>query len=92
MRSALSSICDISATSQPPVMATPLNVRDRVWPSLRAVTVNDLYSFDTNAKVDIGMFVDIIGRHFKQPKEGLGNDNSPTAHMWRTMMFPDNPL
>ena len=36
-------------------------------------------------------FIDIIGRNFKQPKEGLGFDNSPTAHMWRTMMYPDNP-
>jgi hypothetical protein len=58
----------------------------------RMVTVNDLYAFDPNAKVSIEPFTDIIGRHFKQPKEGLGNDNSPTAHMWRTMMFPDNPL
>ena len=41
MRSALSSIFEASATSQPPVIATPLNVRDRVCPSLRAVTVND---------------------------------------------------
>jgi hypothetical protein len=32
--------------------------------------------------------VDIIGRNFKQPKEGLGLDNSPSAHMWRTMMWP----
>ncbi len=43
-------------------------------------------------KVSIDPFIDIIGRHFKQPKEGLGYDNSPTAHMWRTMMFPDRPL
>jgi hypothetical protein len=56
------------------------------------VTVNDLYAFDPKAVVSIEPFTDIIGRHFKQPKEGLGNDNSPTAHMWRTMMFPDNPL
>ena len=41
MRSAFSSIFAASATSQPPVIGTPLNVRDRVWPSLRAVTVND---------------------------------------------------
>jgi hypothetical protein len=54
--------------------------------------VNDLYAFDPNAKVSMDPFIDIIGRQFKQPKEGLGNDGSPTAHMWRTMMFPDNPL
>lgn len=42
--------------------------------------------------MDIDPFIDIIGRHVKQPKEGLGNDGSPTAHRSRTMMFPDNPL
>lgn len=58
----------------------------------RMVTVNDLYAFDPNAVVSMEPFIDIIGRQFKQPKEGLGYDGSPTAHMWRTMMFPDNPL
>jgi hypothetical protein len=42
--------------------------------------------------VSIDPFRDIIGRHFKQPKEGLGNDNSPSAHMWRTLANPDQPL
>ena len=54
----------------------------------RLVTVNDLYAFDPNAKVSIDPFQDIIGRHFKQPKEGLGYDNSPSAHMWRTLARP----
>ena len=54
----------------------------------RMITVNDIYSFDPNAKVDLNDFVDIIGRNFKQPKEGLGFDNSPSAHMWRTLMWP----
>jgi hypothetical protein len=68
-------------------------VRNHRWYELpRLVTVNDLYSFDPNAKVSIEPFIDIIGRHFKQPKEGIGYDNSPTAHMWRTIMFPDRPL
>ncbi len=58
----------------------------------RLVTVNDLYAFDPNAKVSIDPFQDIIGRHFKQPKEGLGFDNSPSAHMWRTLSRPDSPL
>src|SRR5580698_6937895 len=58
----------------------------------RLVTVNDLYSFDPNHIVDPAKFTDIIGRHFKQPKEGLGNDNSATAHMWRTIANPDAPL
>jgi hypothetical protein len=58
----------------------------------RLVTVNDLYAFDPNAVVSIDPFIDIIGRHFKQPKEGLGNDNTAVAHMWRTIARPDTPL
>ena len=58
----------------------------------RLVTVNDLYAFDPNAKVSFDPFEDIVGRHFKQPKEGLGFDNSPSAHMWRTLARPDSPL
>ena len=37
-------------------------------------------------------FTDIVGRHFRQPKEGLGFDNSPVAHMWRAMIWPRNFL
>jgi hypothetical protein len=58
----------------------------------RLVTVNDLYAFDPNQKVAIDPFLDIVGRQFKQPKEGLGFDNSPVAHMWRTIARPDQPL
>jgi hypothetical protein len=58
----------------------------------RLVTVNDLYAFDPKAVVTIDPFTDIIGRQFKQPKEGLGYDNSPSAHMWRTIAHPDSPL
>jgi hypothetical protein len=54
----------------------------------RLITVNDIYSFDPNAKVDLHDFVDIIGRNFKQPIEGLGLDSSPSAHMWRTILWP----
>ena len=54
----------------------------------RMICVNDVYSFDPNAKVSIDDFVDIIGRNFRQPKEGLGWDSSPSAHMWRTLMRP----
>lgn len=54
----------------------------------RLICVNDLYAFDPNAKINLDDFVDIIGRHFRQPKEGLGWDNSPSAHMWRTIMWP----
>jgi hypothetical protein len=51
-----------------------------------------LYSFNPNAVVTLEPFLDILGRHFKQPKEGLGNDNSPVAHMWRALARPDSPL
>jgi hypothetical protein len=68
-------------------------VRNHKWyMEPRLVTVNDLYAFDPNAKVSIDPFIDVIGRHFKQPKEGLGYDNSPSAHMWRTLARPDSPL
>ena len=54
----------------------------------RLICVNDVYAFDPNAKVELEAFEDIIGRNFRQPKEGLGWDNSPSAHMWRTIMWP----
>jgi len=60
--------------------------------SARMICVNDLYSFDPNVVVRWEQFEDLIGRHFKQPKEGLGNDNSPSAHMWRTIIRPCNAL
>ena len=58
----------------------------------RMVTVNDLYSFDPNVRIDLAEFEDTLGRHFRQPAEGLGNDGSPVAHMWRTIANPDTPL
>lgn len=78
---------------QPYIEATYKYVRNHKWyMEPRLVTVNDLYAFDPNAKVSIEPFIDIIGRQFKQPKEGLGYDNSPVAHMWRTIANPDSPL
>ncbi|MGE5162635.1 MAG: hypothetical protein ACM3IH_01255 [Sphingobacteriales bacterium] len=44
---------------------------------MQLICVNDIYSFDPNAKVNLDDFVDIIGRNFKQRKEGLGLDSSP---------------
>ncbi|HWE49029.1 MAG TPA: hypothetical protein VG273_04545 [Bryobacteraceae bacterium] len=67
--------------------------RDHKWyMAARLVTLNDLYSFDPDHVVDPAKFSDIIGRNFKQPNEGLGNDNSAVAHMWRTIANPDAPL
>ena len=60
--------------------------------SSREITINDLYAFDPDVQVDVEEFTDIIGRNFKQPKEGLGFDGSPTAHMWRSIIWPNNFL
>src|SRR5438477_4120503 len=80
-------------TLPPHIEAAYKMLRNHKWyMEPRLVTVNDLYAFDPNAVVTIDPFVDIVGRHFKQPKEGLGNDNSPVAHMWRTIARPDSPL
>jgi hypothetical protein len=58
----------------------------------RLVTLNDYYAFDPNVDVPVDEFRDVIGRHFRQPEEGLGFDQSPVSHMWRTMINPDAPL
>jgi hypothetical protein len=64
----------------------------RWYMSARMITVYDVYAFDPKAVVDFASFTDIVGRHFKQPKEGLGFDGSPVAHMWRSMIWPNNFL
>ena len=56
------------------------------------VPIYDIYSFDDRVEVDPDIFTDIIGRNFKEPEEGLGFDGSPVAHMWRTMIWPNNFL
>jgi hypothetical protein len=58
----------------------------------RNVTINDLYAFEPGVVVKIDPFLEIVAKHFKNPKEGLGNDSSPVAHIWRTISMPDNPL
>ena len=64
----------------------------RWYTTARLLTVNDLYSFDPNVQVEFEEFEDIVGRNFRQPAEGLGFDGSPVAHMWRTMIWPNNFL
>ena len=58
----------------------------------RLICVNDLYAFDPDVRVELEEFADIVGRHFRQPKDGLGLDASPSAHMWRTIMWPTKYL
>ena len=67
--------------------------RDHKWyMSSRLITVNDLYAFDPDVHVELEEFTDVVGRNFRQPKEGLGFDGSPTAHMWRTINWPTRYL
>jgi hypothetical protein len=77
----------------PHIQADYKMLRNHKWyMEPRLVTVNDLYAFEAGVVVTLDPFMDVIGRHFKQPREGLGNDNSPVAHMWRAIANPDSPL
>jgi hypothetical protein len=58
----------------------------------RLVTLNDEYSFDKSITLTLDPFLDIIGRNFKQPPEGLGGDNTAASWMWRTIINPTRPL
>lgn len=64
----------------------------RWYMTSRIVTIYDTYAFAPGPDLDPGMFEDMLGRHFRQPKEGLGFDGSPVAHMWRSMIWPNNFL
>jgi hypothetical protein len=67
--------------------------RDHKWyMTSRLITVNDLYAFDPTVQVALEEFTDVVGRNFRQPKEGLGFDGSPSAHMWRTISGPTQYL
>jgi len=78
---------------EPYVEAAYQMARNHKWYDLaRMVTVNDLYSFEPGVVVELEQFTDLLGRHFKQPPEGLGFDNTPVAHIWRSIIWPDRPL
>jgi hypothetical protein len=64
----------------------------RWYMSARLVTIYDRYFFDDSPEPPCEIFEDIVGRHFRQPIEGLGFDSSPTAHMWRSIIWPHNFL
>ncbi|WP_445397995.1 hypothetical protein ACSMX9_27575 [Streptomyces sp. LE64] len=70
-----------------------LEARNHRWyMSARVVTLNDVYDFDPEEHVEFEDFEDVVGRNFRQPAQGLGFDGSPVAHMWRTMIWPNNFL
>ena len=78
---------------EPYVHAAYADARKHRWyMHARMITVNDTYGFDDTVNPSIDEFTDIIGRNFRQPKEGLGHDNSASAHMWRTLINPARPL
>ena len=78
---------------EPYIVAEYERARDHKWyMSARMICVNDLYSFDPEILIELDQFEDVIGRNFKQPSEGLGNDNTSASHMWRTLRRPCNAL
>ena len=78
---------------EPYVVAAYEEARKHRWyMSARIICVNDLYSFNPDVHVELEQFEDVIGREFRQPPEGLGNDNTPASHMWRTLRWPCNAL
>ena len=56
------------------------------------ITVNDTYAFQEGHEVAVEPFLDIIGKYFKDPEEGLGNDDSAFHHRGLTMANPNRPL
>jgi len=64
----------------------------RWYMTARLVTIYDIYFFADTPVPDPEIFTDLVGRHFRQPAEGLGFDGSPSAHMWRTAIWPNNFL
>jgi hypothetical protein len=78
---------------EPYLVATYEMARAHKWYlDARIVTLNDDYSFDPEAPISLDPFQDIVGRHFQTPREGLGFDGSPVAHMWRSIIWPGRPL
>ena len=78
---------------EPYIVADYERAKNHKWyMSARMICVNDLYSFDPDVVIELEQFEDVIGRNFRQPEEGLGNDNTPASHMWRTLRRPCNAL
>jgi hypothetical protein len=74
---------------EPHIAAAYEYARNHRWYlTSRMITVHDIYAFDPDAVVRLETFEDIVARNFRQPSEGLGFDDSPSAHMWRTINQP----
>ena len=74
---------------EPYIKAEYERARNHRWyMTSRLICLNDIYSFDPSVIVTLDDFADIIGRNFRQPKEGLGYDNTTAAHVWRTIIAP----
>jgi hypothetical protein len=64
----------------------------RWYMTSRLITLNDKYAFEEGIDINPEIFTDIIGRHFREPAEGLGFDGSASSHTWRSMIWPNNFL
>lgn len=62
------------------------------YDSAMQVVVNDFYAFEQNTSLKFTAFTGLVERHFRRPASGLGFDESPSAHMWRTVIWPNNFL
>jgi hypothetical protein len=60
--------------------------------SARLITLYDIYFFEDAPPADPAQFEELVARNFKTPAEGLGFDGSAVAHMWRTVIWPNNAL
>ncbi len=67
--------------------------RTQPWYGLAMqVVVNDFYAFDPNRVIELERFELLMRTAFRNPPEGLGFDKSPSSHMWRTIIWPNNFL
>jgi hypothetical protein len=83
------------ADYQPPdyIRRDAAHARAHKWyMTARLVTMYDTYFFDDYPDVAWEELAPVVARAFRQPAQGLGFDGSPTAHMWRTMIWPNNFL
>ena len=67
--------------------------RNHKWyGSALEICKNDHYAFDHGMVLEWDEFEDVLADHFHAPEEGLGNDNTPASHIWRTLRRPSNGL